>query len=45
MAVIEITGLIKTFGRSQKALNGVSFNIQRGEMVALIGASSPRNQS
>lgn len=39
MAIIEIAGLTKTFGRSKKALNDVSLEVRRGEMVALIGAS------
>lgn len=39
MAIIEIAGLTKTFGRSKRALNDVNLNIERGEMVALIGAS------
>ena len=39
MTVIEVSGLTKTFGKSKKALNNVSLEIRRGEMVALIGAS------
>lgn len=39
MAVISVKGLTKTFGKSNKALDDVSFNVQKGEMVALIGAS------
>ena len=36
---IEVQGLHKTFGRSGTALKNVSFAIEPGEMVALIGAS------
>lgn len=39
MTVIEVSGLTKTFGKSKKALNNLSLEIRRGEMVALIGAS------
>lgn len=39
MAAISVNGLTKTFGKSNKALNGVDFEIGHGEMVALIGAS------
>ena len=39
MTVIEVSGLTKTFGKSKKALNNVSLEIRRGEMVALIGTS------
>ena len=39
MAAIEVTGLTKTFGKSNKALDDVSLTIENGEMVALIGAS------
>ena len=39
MAAIEVTGLTKTFGKSNKALDNVSLTIDDGEMVALIGAS------
>ena len=35
---ISVQGLRKTFGR-HRALNGVTLNVQRGEMVALLGAS------
>lgn len=37
-AAIQVQALRKTFGR-HAALNGVSFELQRGEMVALLGAS------
>lgn len=36
---IEIRNLTKTFGRDTKALDGVTFSVEPGEMVALIGAS------
>ena len=42
MKAIEVSELHKTFGRSRgarAALDGVSFSIAKGEMVALIGAS------
>lgn len=39
MAAISVNGLTKTFGKSNRALNGVDFEIGHGEMVALIGAS------
>ena len=39
MVAIAVTGLNKTFGRENRALNQVSFAIAEGEMVALIGAS------
>ena len=39
MATISVNGLTKTFGKSNRALNGVDFKIGHGEMVALIGAS------
>jgi ABC-type sugar transport system ATPase subunit len=35
-AVLEISGLTKRFG-NQAALNGVSFGIEQGEVVALLG--------
>ncbi|HAE49768.1 MAG TPA: phosphonate ABC transporter ATP-binding protein, partial [Tistrella mobilis] len=35
---IEVARLTKTF-RGHRALDGVSFQVARGEMVALIGAS------
>ena len=38
-SVIEVRSISKTFRRSGKALNQVSFKINRGEMVALIGPS------
>ena len=38
MAAIKVDGLSKTFGR-RKALDDISFEVQPGEMVALIGAS------
>jgi phosphonate transport system ATP-binding protein len=37
-AVLSIRGVSKTFGKRQ-ALDGVSLNVSRGEMVALIGPS------
>ena len=39
MSAVKVENLSKTFTEGKKALNGVSFNIQEGEMVALIGAS------
>lgn len=42
MPAIVVEGLTKTFGagnKKRKALDGVTLNIGRGEMVALIGAS------
>ena len=39
MAAIEVKGLTKTFGRTNRALDDVSLSIEQGEMVALIGAS------
>ncbi|MBE7638642.1 phosphonate ABC transporter ATP-binding protein [Sneathiella sp. P13V-1] len=39
MSAVKVENLSKTFAEGKKALNGVSFNIQEGEMVALIGAS------
>lgn len=39
MSEVVVRNLSKTFGKSRKALDGVSFEIERGEMVALIGAS------
>ena len=38
MAAIKVDGLSKTFGR-RKALDDLSFEVQPGEMVAMIGAS------
>ena len=39
MAAITVEDLSKTFKGAKRALNGVSFSIEEGEMVALIGAS------
>ena len=39
MAAIEVKGLTKTFGKTNRALDDVSLSIEQGEMVALIGAS------
>lgn len=36
---VEVRGLYKTFAKGAKALNGVSLEVTKGEMVALIGAS------
>ena len=36
-AAIEVKGLTKTFGRTNRALDDVSLSIEQGEMVALIG--------
>lgn len=38
-AAIELTAVSKSFSRGEPVLRGVSLNIARGEMVALIGAS------
>jgi cystine transport system ATP-binding protein len=37
-AVIEVQGLIKSFG-ALKVLNGITFQVERGEVVAIIGPS------
>jgi phosphonate transport system ATP-binding protein len=37
--VVDVRGVSKRFGRGAAVLDGVSFSIRRGEMVALIGAS------
>lgn len=39
MTAIRVTGLTKTFGKKNRALDNVDLEIGRGEMVALIGAS------
>ena len=39
MTAIEVKGLTKTFGKTNRALDDVSLSIEQGEMVALIGAS------
>ena len=39
MKAIVVRSLSKTFGRGKRALNDVSFEMAKGEMVALIGAS------
>jgi putative ABC transport system ATP-binding protein len=42
MAVIELTGVSKVYGNGEaevRALDGVSITIERGEFVAIIGAS------
>ena len=39
VATIEVKGLTKTFGKTNKALDDVNLSIEEGEMVALIGAS------
>jgi len=39
VAAIEVFNLSKTFGRANKALDDISFRVEPGEMVALIGAS------
>ena len=38
-AVISVRNISKTFGERRAALAGVSLNVSRGEMVALIGPS------
>ncbi len=40
MSAIAVSGLSKTYGHTQ-ALKAVSLELERGEMVALIGASAP----
>lgn len=39
MSAVEVTDLNKTFGKTNRALKNVSFTLNPGEMVALIGAS------
>ena len=39
MSAINVEKLSKTFGKSNRALSNVTFSIEPGEMVALIGAS------
>jgi len=39
MRAVDVNNLNKTFLKERKALNGVTFQIEEGEMVALIGAS------
>lgn len=39
MSAIRVENLSKTFGKTNRALSDVSFSIEPGEMVALIGAS------
>ncbi len=39
MSAIKVEQLSKTFGKSNRALSNVTFSIEPGEMVALIGAS------
>lgn len=39
MSAIEISGLNKTFNRTNRALRSIDLRIEGGEMVALIGAS------
>jgi polar amino acid transport system ATP-binding protein len=38
MNIIEVTGLSKSFG-SLRVLNGLSFTVKRGEVIAIIGPS------
>jgi len=42
MAILQIKDLTKTYGKDDTivtALNGVSFNVEKGEFVAVVGAS------
>jgi phosphonate transport system ATP-binding protein len=39
LSAVEVTDLNKTFGKTNRALKNVSFTLNPGEMVALIGAS------
>jgi putative ABC transport system ATP-binding protein len=42
MAILEVNGLSKTYGKGDTkvaALDGVSFNVEKGEFVAVVGAS------
>ena len=37
--VLKISNLSRTFQNGNKALNDINLNVEKGEMVALIGAS------
>ena len=39
MSVLEVRGLYKQFDRNTQVLNGVSFSLEKGECVAIIGSS------
>ena len=39
MAMLEVQGLVKSFGKNTQVLRGIDFSLESGESVAIIGSS------
>ena len=40
MAMLEVQGLEKSFGKNTQVLRGIDFSLESGESVAIIGSSA-----
>ena len=41
MAMLEVQGLEKSFGKNTQVLRGIDFSLESGESVAIIGSPRP----
>ena len=39
MAMLEVKGLEKSFGKNTKVLRGIDFSLEKGEILSIIGSS------